>query len=326
MRKSRDIKLYLVIFFTLGFFSQFLTPSLANEDLNRRAKSLAAYTLGVIYDLQGFPEKAIDEYEKAAEMEDHSAIHLRLGADFARLGKLDQAIVHLQQVLEKDSSNIQARYLLGLIYFTEKQYDKAAQQYEIILQSLAQIEPENIEIYSNLAQLYYSQKDYEKAIHQFEKILSIEPSNVDILYLLGSLYVELNKRDQAIELFTKAIKIDPDHDGILNSLGYLYAEDGINLDEAQSLIERALKLNPENGAYLDSLGWVYFKKGQYEQALKYLKQADNYLKDPVIYEHIGDVYFQLNKTEGAKKYWSLSLELFPDQERVVNKLKLLKQN
>jgi tetratricopeptide (TPR) repeat protein len=132
--------------------------------------------------------------------------------------------------------------------------------------------------------------------------------------------VEVKNRDKAIELFARAIKLKPDHDGCLNSLGYLYAEDGIKLDEAKELIERALKEDPDNGAYLDSLGWVYFKKGQYDQALSVLQKADTRLKDPLIYEHMGDVYFRLKKVEDAKKYWKLSLDLLPGQEQIIQKL------
>ena len=87
------------------------------------------------------------------------------------------------------------------------------------------------------------------------------------------------------------------------------------------MIERALKIDPENGAYLDSLGWIYFKQGQYEDALKYLQEADNYLKDPIILEHLGDVYYKMDKRAEAKKFWFKSLEMLPNQTQVLEKLK-----
>lgn len=298
--------------------------SWAGQDREKKAKNLAQYMMGIVYDLQGETEEAIKRFEKAAEHEDNYAVHLRLGADYARLGKLKEAIEELNYVLEYNPLNVQARYLLALIYSTQKKFDKAALEYENILTSFSQVEPENIEIYGYLGQLYYSQKEYDKAISQFEIILSFNPNDADMTFLLGSLYLETDKRNKAVELFERVLKIDSEHDTCLNSLGYLYAEDGIKLDEAEELVEHALKIDPDNGAYLDSLGWVYYKKGQYRQALKYLKEAENITEDPLIYEHIGDVYHQLERAENAKKYWEISLELLPNQDQVLEKLNALK--
>lgn len=292
-------------------------------DLDKKARSLAYYTMGVVFDLQGFTEQAIEQYEKSLEIKDNYAVHLRLGADYVRLGELEKAIEELNLVLEYDSHNVQARYLLALVYATRKDFDKAALEYESILPSLSKADPENVEIYSYLGQRYYSQKKYEKAITQYELILSLNQSDVDVLFLLGSLYLEVGNRSKAIELFSRAIMIDPENDNCLNSLGYTYAEDGVRLDEAQELIEKALSIDKDNGAYLDSLGWVYYQKKKYYKALEYFQKADYYLKDPVIYEHLGDVYYQLNKKEDARKYWELSLELLPEQFHVKEKINSL---
>ncbi len=86
------------------------------------------------------------------------------------------------------------------------------------------------------------------------------------------------------------------------------------------MIEKALEVSPDNGGYLDSLGWVYYKKGMYEKALEILTEADKLLKDPVIYDHIGDVHYKMNHTEDAIKYWGLSLKLLPKQEEITRKI------
>ena len=316
---------FWIIVFALGIFSPVSRAS-AIEDVDSKAKSLARYTMGVIHDFNGLTEEAIEEFKRSADYDDKNyAVHLRLGADYARLGKLKEAIKELKLALEQDPKNIQSRYLLALIYSTQKDFDKAAGEYESILQSFSKAEPENLEIYGYLGQLYYSQKKYPQAIKQFETILTLDPKNTDVMYLLGSLYLEVGEKSKAVDWFTKVLEINPDHDGCLNSLGYVYADDNIKLSEAQSLIERALVVDPENGAYLDSLGWVYYKKGDYQNALKYLKEADGFLKDPVIYDHIGDVYYKLSEPDNAKKFWNLSLEMLPDQKSVMEKIRDLEK-
>lgn len=296
-------------------------------EFNPSSKSLAHYAMGNIYDLMDEYEMAVAEYEQALNYDKESyLIHLRLGADYARLGMLSQAIRELNLVKTYNPADLQSRYLLALIYSTQKDYLKAAEEYEFILKSFVDLEPKNIEIYGYLGQLYYSQKKYDQAIEQFERILTIEPKNADVMYLLGSIYLEMNKRDQAVEYFKNSISVDPDHDGSLNSLGYMYAEDNINLDEAIDLTQRAIDLDPDNGAYLDSLGWVYYKKEMYDKALEAFKKAHELLKDPVIYEHLGDVYYKLNDTAQALKYWELSLELLPGQAQVIEKVNNVKNN
>lgn len=316
---------YLVAILAFGLFVP-ASKAAAFEDTDTQAKSLARYTMGVIHDFNGLTEEAIQEFKKSAEYDDANyAVHLRLGADYARLGKLNEAIAELKLALKQDPKNIQSRYLLALIYSTQKDFDKAALEYESILQSFSTAEPENLEIYGYLGQLYYSQKKYPQAIKQFETILTLDTKNSDVMYLLGSLYLEVNEKPKAIDLFIKVLEINPEHDGCLNTLGYIYAEDNEKLNEAQSFVERALVVDPDNGAYLDSLGWVYYKKGDYPNALKYLKEADRLLEDPVIYDHIGDVYYKLNEPDNAKKYWALSLELLPQQKQVMEKIRDLEK-
>ena len=90
------------------------------------------------------------------------------------------------------------------------------------------------------------------------------------------------------------------------------------------MIQRALVKEPDNGAYLDSLGWIYYKKGMYGEALDRLKKAATLYKDAVIYEHLGDVYYEMEQWKSAQDNWTMSLEMAPDQEHIKKKLKKIK--
>ncbi len=326
MRPAQILRQIFCLGLTLVFLCRFPASIQAFQETDVSAVGLTHYTMGLIYDLNGLTEEAIAEYKKAAERDDDSyLIHLKLGASYARLGMMPEAIRELKLVSKYNVDDLQAHYLLALIYSTKKDYDLAADEYEFILKSFVKSEPQNIEVYGYLGQLYYSQKKFDKAIEQFERILTIEPKNAEVMYLLGSLYLDKNERQKAVDLFAKSIEIDPDHDGSLNSLGYIYAEDNVKLDEALEFVQRAVKIAPDNGAYLDSLGWIYYKKGMYDEALSHLEKADSYLKDPTIYDHLGDVYYEMNQPEKAKKYWRMSLDLLPLQEKVSEKLKRLEK-
>jgi tetratricopeptide (TPR) repeat protein len=92
------------------------------------------------------------------------------------------------------------------------------------------------------------------------------------------------------------------------------------------MIRRALEMEPNNASYLDSLGWVEFRKGKFDQALNNLlsaaKTADH--DDPVIFEHIGDTYFKLNRISEARDFWQKALALDPKNKNLANKIERTK--
>jgi Flp pilus assembly protein TadD len=117
-----------------------------------------------------------------------------------------------------------------------------------------------------------------------------------------------------------ALTIDPHHADALNYLGYSYAERGIKIDQALSLTRRAVALKPENGYYVDSLGWAFYKSGLLAEALTEIKRAVSLVgDDPVIYEHLGEIYMKQQKLSDAREAWLHSLELDPSNEKLLQR-------
>ena len=127
---------------------------------------------------------------------------------------------------------------------------------------------------------------------------------------------EKTKRfDEMVACLKKTIEINPEHADALNYLGYSYADKGINLEEAGALIKKALELKPDSGYIMDSLGWVYYKQGKNSEALDLLlKAAQKVNDDPVVMEHIGDVYNSMGMKEKAREYWQKSVDTHAKSE------------
>jgi Flp pilus assembly protein TadD len=107
----------------------------------------------------------------------------------------------------------------------------------------------------------------------------------------------------------------------LNFLGYLLADHNRNLEEAERLIRRAVAQEPENGAFVDSMGWVYFRLGRLEEARAQLERAVTLTGgDPVVHEHLGDVYKELHFMDLAQEQYRLSLAGDASNKRVRTKL------
>ena len=79
-------------------------------------------------------------------------------------------------------------------------------------------------------------------------------------------------------------------------------------------------MDPSNGAYLDTLGWIYYKKGDFDNAIRYLENASVIIDDAEILEHLGDVYFKIGNSEKALKNWKKSLEIDPKRKYIREKI------
>jgi tetratricopeptide (TPR) repeat protein len=173
--------------------------------------------------------------------------------------------------------------------------------------------------------LAYLQTDqFEKSAEIFEEGIRHNPKNADLHFNLGTAYDKLNRFEDVVRVMEMAIKLDPHHADALNYLGYSYAERGVKIDQALSLTKQAVALKPDNGYYVDSLGWAFFKSGLLTEALTEIKRAVALVgDDPVIYEHLGDIYAKQDRMADAREAWLHALELDPSNSKLMERFREL---
>lgn len=283
--------------------------------------ALSRYIMATMYAGLGDIDSAIQEYQKAIKADYQSAVlHLNLAASYVKKNETPKAIEELNLAAKFDQELVEPHAILALLYTAQGQPALAQAEYEIALQNASKLQPENIEIYKSLGAIYVQQKKFKEAEGAYRLILDLSPDDIEAHFYLGSIYDALKNRPRCTEELKKALQLKPDYPEALNYLGYLYVEENKNLDQAEIMIKKALEIEPDNGAYVDSLGWLYFKQGKLKEAVKELEKAISLLKDPVIYDHLGDAYLKLGDTEKAKLNWQKSLELDAQQKKVKEKL------
>ncbi len=174
---------------------------------------------------------------------------------------------------------------------------------------------------------------YSKAIPLYDRLLQ-EEKNKDSWQLYFARGVAKHQ-DIGIEWpeaeadLLKAYELAPDQPEVLNYLGYSWVEENKNLEQAEDMILKAIAQRPRDGFMIDSAGWVYYKLGDYEKALRYLKQAVRLEPgDPVINDHYGDALYKVKRYREAGFQWQRSLTLDPEEElaeQLKEKLKKLNQ-
>ncbi|MCU0651064.1 MAG: tetratricopeptide repeat protein [Candidatus Omnitrophica bacterium] len=294
--------------------------------LDKKFSSVVAhYILGSFYEKTGKIDRAIAEYEKALRQDNKNPhAHMSLGVAYLKKNNIPRAVEELNLASKYDPDAVEPHAILALLYFSQENAQAAGREYETALTKASQLDPTNINIYRSLAVVHLHKKNFTAAESTFNLILKISPKDAEALFYLANVYDETG-RDNLVEKTLRAcLEIKPDYAQALNYLGYFFAETNRNLAEAENLIKKALQAEPENGAYADSLGWVYFKQGKIKEAAAELEKAKDLLDDPVIYDHLGDVYLKLKDTGRAKDNWLKSLKLDGSQEKVKKKLESIK--
>lgn len=249
--------------------------------------------LGGVAEAQNNSELAIDYFERVSPQSPLKKIaELQLGLNLADMERPDEAIEHLENVLEADPDDMRAYLALGGVYASKKDYAKAA---EI----------------------------YDRAVARIP-----EPTRADwnVFYQRGIANERLKQWDKAEPNFRKALELYPDQPQVLNYLGYSWVDMGINLDEGLALIAKAVEQRPSDGYIVDSLGWAYYKLGRYEDAVRELERAVSLMpNDPVLNDHLGDAYWRVGRRLEATFQWSHARDLEPEPDVLAQVLKKLEE-
>lgn len=245
---------------------------------------VARVSMADLYEQSGRYDKASEEYLK---IDKNSPVYyvaqLKLATNYMKQDKKEEAFETLLRLLKKYPKNEHIAFRLGEISRVMKKYDKAADFYS---QALDRI-PENDE------------------------------RRWTIYYALGIAYERQNKWNEAEEVFKKALELSHRHPFVLNYLGYSWIDRGMNYNEALYMIFEAHRKNSEDGHIIDSLGWALYKMGNYENAVKVLERASEYLpSNAIIFEHLGDAYWQVGRKDEARFQWKHALYASEDKEEV----------
>lgn len=183
------------------------------------------------------------EYE--ASPDEQTLLSYYLGLCYTHLGKHDEALLYLEQVVASDIGFLQiyqARMIMGYIYAVTRRFRLA----EFELNRLLEDGYESAKGYAALAYAMYAQGKVAPAIANLEKALSIDPQNANALNSLGFILAEQNIHgDRAVEYCRRALELRPDNPAYLDSLAMAFRRRG-RLQESRDLYARALRLSGGN--------------------------------------------------------------------------------
>lgn len=291
--------------------------------------------LAQVFAAKGDQDKLVETLKEIVAIDPQNAeVHKQIAGIFLRAEKYKEAIPHFRAALSITKGGPDEYGALGRMMIEAREFEAAVE----FLGEASRLFPENPDFAFLLAySLYYSER-WEESSKQFEKTLELakdqQPQllNERFYFHYAAATERAKSFDKAEELFRKTIEMiaknDPAEEDkeftatVYNYLGYMWLEIDKNLDEAGELIKTAAELSPESGAIADSLGWFHFKKGRYEEARDELLRAETLIEtpDPVIYDHIGQTFFQLGEHAKAVSYLEKAVEMEPQNEEYSKRL------
>ncbi|MFZ9346405.1 MAG: heme biosynthesis protein HemY [Burkholderiaceae bacterium] len=157
----------------------------------------------------------------------------------------------------------------------------------------------------------------------FERVTEADRQRPSVIYTRAMLNEKAGQYRDMERLLRQLIAQDPGHAHAHNALGYHFADRNEQLEEAYALIERALALAPNDAHIIDSMGWIYFRRGNLEQAEKYLRLAHRQQPDAEISTHLGEVLWVRGQTGEAQSFFRAAFSVDPRNEVLQSTLKRL---
>jgi tetratricopeptide (TPR) repeat protein len=219
-------------------------------------------------------------------------------------GLLKEATESYTRAIATDPTNRGLKFRRIAAVFNDGNYTQAA---AFATEAQAQ-HPEDLRFPRLRARAVFEGGDPARAVTILEPTAKANPRDIATQLALADLYNDAGRDRDAERTLRLLLEMEPSNAEALNYLGYLLANRGRSLDEAVRLVERALVAEPGNPAYLDSLGWAHFRRGDLEEAEKYLAPAAQKLpRNAVVQDHLGDVLAGRGRWADAIAAWTRAL-------------------
>ncbi len=301
----------------------------------------------VIWQRLGFSLVAIKEYERAIKSFENADkisfgstdTYTGWGMALLRQKKLNEARSKLQEALGADKYNFWALFLSAMCDIELETYDMA----ETKLALLVSVAPNAANVLE-YARLKFIKKDYEFAIMYAQKSLKYNSLMIPAYVLLGSSYAHVYDIENSLKNFDIAKQNGADNYDYYHSKGFALNLFGMHrqaydelklareinpeslplelalscvmideLDEGQRYVDEILKNNPECVEVKKIQGLLCYKKGDYKDAIKFLRVNDD---DALNCYYLAKCYEALKNDRKPREYYESSLRLNPKYRNV----------
>lgn len=315
------------------------------------------YKLARIYE-NSKPLKAISIYEKLSSVVGPEwTILVRVAELYEQLGRTDDAINTIVELLTIDPANTALQKVLSELYQRSKQLDKALN----VILDILEFTPDDLDARERKAQILIELGDWSSAADEYSYFLENQDIPLESKIRIGSAYfsqslsdstltpttkrffetIDADTTDWQVKMFLGAIALNEKNDSAAIKyfktvtelanwnvegwirLGGLYFDSG-KYNEAAKLMQEAITLFPDDFAINLILGLSLAQNNHHSDAVIYLKKSvelnSNDLNALSAYAY---TLSQLKQNDEAINYLKRALKLSPDDVNILGTLGLI---
>ncbi len=245
-----------------------------------------------------------------------------LGLAYLRLGQFDDAVAAFHKQIDVDPYDEHVYNYLGITLQQQEKYSEAADAFK----KQIEINPLDPIAHAALGALYSEQHRYADAVPELDKATALSPDNAELEVSLGRAYLNTGQKDKALEAFDKSVDL-AQTPVVWNNVAYNLADEGIELDKASQYAESAVSATAAPlrnvelshltmddlgqvsaiGVYWDTLGWVHFKKGELDQAERYVRASWLLNQHGEVGDHLAQIYEKRGEKDRAIRMYALAM-------------------
>lgn len=208
LMKLAELNLYYKRYVEMN---NFIDKALTIDQRNPKAHLLKGFGFIEQKDTIG----AVREYQLAVDQDPkYYEAYIQLGLIFHR--KLNRlALDYYNNALNVRPQSIEAMYNIAMFYQDTKNYDKALEEYKMILQ----IDPKNANANHNIGWINMEIKhNYAEAEKYFSLSIQSDTLSINAIYNRGLTYERMKKLDNAMADYHRALRLDPSYELATNGV------------------------------------------------------------------------------------------------------------
>jgi len=225
------------------------------------------------------------------------------------------ALPLLDGVIAQNDEYFAAYMYKGICYLKLGDLNNAKKDLELA----TTVSPDEIDPWIFLAQIYVEENNQKSAVDSFEQALTIDKTNETVRYDFAQVLKGFNLYQQASLEYLDLIELET-----VNSPKYkleiaeLYIDHLEKIDDGfaymQSITEEWSDFQNASSEFqaqaIDMLGWAHLKRGEKDQALNFLKQAQEiYPYLATTYYHLGILYKEIENRSEATLAFERAIDL-----------------
>jgi len=241
---------------------------------------------------------------------------LQKAIDLHQTGKLQQAELIYQQILQTHPQHSTALHLLGVIAYQSENLAMAVG----LIEQATKIDPNQSSGFFSLGLALKKQGRLKDAINAYYKVLEIEPQNANAYNNLGNILGLSGKLEEAVDTYQQALEIDPSDIRTYNNLSIALQKQG-KLTEAIDTYYKILEMDSTNVGIHRSLGMLLTEQGKLEEAINtYYQVLKIDSTDAKTYNNLGILLKEQGKFKEAVDAYCKALEIVPSYADAYNNL------